>query len=94
MPVFVYFLDNVARPTPEAIARHVDHLRALDDAGRLIVCGPFADGDGGLVCVRAASEDDARVIAEADPFVALGFKRCRVRALEVATRENGYLLAP
>ena len=94
MAVFVIFLDNVARPTPAAIARHVDHLRALDDVGQLIVCGPFADGDGGLVCVHAASEADARAVAEADPFVALGFKRCRVRALDVATRENGYLLVP
>jgi len=92
MRVFVCFLDGAGRLTRDAIARHVDHLRALDDAGRLVVCGPFADGDGGMVCLRAASEDEARELAAADPFVTLGLRTLRVRELEAATRANGYLL--
>lgn len=84
------FLDSVARPTREAIAAHVAHLRALDDRGALVVCGPFADGEGGMVCVSAASLDEATAMATSDPFVVQGFKRYRVRELERATRENGY----
>ena len=91
MPTFVIFLESVARPTPEAIAAHVAHLRSLDDAGALIVCGPFADGEGGLVCVEAESLQAATEIAAADPFVTQGFKRFRVRELERATRDNDYL---
>jgi uncharacterized protein YciI len=92
MPTFVYFLENVARPTPEAIARHVAHLRALDDAGALVVCGPFADGNGGLVVVTAVTESAAREMAERDPFVTEGFKRIHLRELTRASRENDYLL--
>ena len=88
---FVYFLDEIAKATPSAIAAHVAYLRSLDDRGLLVVCGPFRDG-GGMVCLTAASEDDARTIAEADPFVALGHRTYRLRELERATRENGYLL--
>lgn len=87
---FAIFLDGDARPDAAAIAAHVAHLRALDDRGALVVCGPFVDG-GGLVCVRAASAAEARVIADADPFVARGLRTARVRELEAATRGNGYL---
>ena len=92
MRTFVVFLENVSRPTPDAIARHVAHLRALDDRGVLVVCGPFADGDGGLVCLPVQDEAAARAVAESDPFVAKGFKRFRVRELTRATRDNDYLL--
>jgi uncharacterized protein YciI len=92
MRTFVYFLENVSRPPPEAIARHVVHLRALDDSGALVVCGPFADGDGGMVCLTAEDENAARTMAANDPFVAEGFKTFRLRELTRASRENDYLL--
>jgi uncharacterized protein YciI len=88
---YVIFFENVMRPTREVIAAHVAHLRALDDAGALVVCGPFADGDGGMVCVQAETIDRATAMAAGDPFVEQGFKRFRVRELERATRDNGYL---
>ena len=28
------------------VQRHVEHLRSLDDNGRLVICGPFKDGKG------------------------------------------------
>jgi uncharacterized protein len=91
--VFAYFLENVTRPTREAIERHVSYLSELDASGRLIVCGPFLDDEGGgMVCITAPSEGAAHDVARGDPFVALGFKRYRVRELARATRENGYLL--
>ncbi|MFI5302919.1 MAG: YciI family protein [Polyangiales bacterium] len=91
MKTFVYFLDPVSRASPDAIAAHVAHLRALDDAGALVVCGPFVDGSGGVVCVTAASTEEADRIARSDPFVALGVRTYRLRELERATRDNGYL---
>ena len=90
MATFVCALENVTRPDADAIAAHVAWLRALDDAGRLIVCGPFADGDGGLIVFTAADLAQARATAEADPFVVRGCKRARVRELDRAERANGY----
>jgi uncharacterized protein YciI len=90
--VFLSLFENLARPTPEAIEKHVAYLRDLDDRGRLLVCGPFRAGDRGIVCFMAATDEEADRIAREDPFVVLGFKRYRLHEVERATRENGYLL--
>jgi uncharacterized protein YciI len=84
--------ESVARPNRDAIERHVEYLRQLDDRGALLVCGPFRDGSGGIVCFVAETPAEADEIARRDPFVELGFKRYRLHEVERATRENGYLL--
>ncbi len=77
--------------TKDVIGRHIRHLEQLDDTGKLVLCGPFLDHAGGMVVVRASSKEEARAIAEADPFVAEGFESYAIRTLHEATRENGYL---
>ena len=77
--------------TPEIIARHIEHLRKLDDAGKLVLAGPFEDCPGGMVIVRADSLDAAKQIAASDPFVSEGVRTFEVRTWLLATRENGYL---
>ena len=37
-----------------------------------MLSGPFYDRTGGMIVVRAASAEEARAIAEADPLVASG----------------------
>lgn len=74
------------------IRRHVEHLRSLDDNGRLVVCGPFKDGKGGIVVLRAQSREEAESMAKQDPFVAEGFEDYEVRELLAANRNNNYLL--
>lgn len=54
---------------------HVEHLKALGDT--LKVAGPFtgadeADMNGSLLIVEAASENEAREIAERDPYYKAG----------------------
>lgn len=88
---FIYFFENRQPLTRQAVAAHIDYLRSLDDHGALVLCGPFKDGEGGMVCVRAADEETARALADADPFVAQGFKSYRLRELERAERSNNYL---
>lgn len=44
---YVIFLENAKPLSREAVEQHVSHLRALDDAGKLALCGPFADYPGG-----------------------------------------------
>jgi uncharacterized protein len=90
--VFVSLLESLRPPSRTVVERHVVYLRDLDARGALIVCGPFRDGEGGMICFLADSEDEARAIAQGDPFVELGFKRLRLREIERATRENDYLL--
>lgn len=77
--------------TPDLIRAHVAHLQRLDEQGRLVLCGPFADGEGGMVIVRAASLEEARSIAEADPFVASGAETCQVRQWALSNRANNHM---
>ena len=76
----------------QVVQEHVEHLRTLDQEGRLVLCGPFADYPGGMVVFRADSEDEALRIVESDPFIASGFKTFELRTLEVANADNNYLL--
>lgn len=87
---YVILLSNLtdARMTEELIRAHVAHLERLEEAGQLVLCGPFADYKGGMVIIRAGSHDEARVIAESDPFVARGAERYELRTLEVSNRAN------
>jgi uncharacterized protein len=55
-------------------AQHIAHLTAMGRAGRLVIAGPLLD-DGtirGLLVYKAASLDEAKAWAEADPAVKAG----------------------
>ncbi len=61
---------------------HIARLNALQDAGRLILAGPFPTVDavdpgpagfsGSLIVAEFASLQEAEVWAQADPYVAAG----------------------
>lgn len=57
-------------------AAHLAHLGTVWEAGKAVVCGPFADqADLGLrgACIYAAKDAaEARALAEADPAVKAG----------------------
>ena len=74
----------------EARAPHLARLRALDDAGRLLVAGPCpaidaedpgpAGFSGSIVIADFESLEAARAWAEADPYMAAGvYVRVEVR---------------
>ncbi len=90
---YAIFLEKVpGRDTPRAsIDAHVAHLRALDEAGKLVLCGPFTDHASGLVVVHARDKAEAEAIAAADPFVRDGVRTFTVRTWQLANRENNYL---
>jgi len=73
---YVILLDEIpgAQTTRQAVFDHVQHLKALESEGKLVICGPFTDYKGGMVVIKADSIDEARRIAEADPFVKLGLE--------------------
>jgi len=93
MKTFVILLSNTDLETDaNAIKKHIDYLKSLDDKGLLMLAGPFSDYPGGMVVIRAHHEEEAIRIALTDPFIALGYRSFEVRTLEVANKENHYLL--
>lgn len=88
MPLFVIIghdgPDALAK-RPEVRPRHLEHLRPLDRAGRVLIAGPlFADDGrtpaGSLIVLEAASLDEVRDLAGRDPYVVEGvFARHEVR---------------
>ncbi len=90
---YVILLDEIpgAQTTRQAVFDHVQHLKALESEGKLVICGPFTDYKGGMVVIKADSIDEARRIAEADPFVKLGLRKYQIRTLELSCAENNHM---
>ncbi len=90
---FVIVLDKVTNKetSHETIQRHIEHLRKLDQLGKLVLCGPFTDYASGLVIVKAKNKDEAIAIAKADPFVIEGVRTPVVRTWLLACAANNYL---
>jgi uncharacterized protein YciI len=89
-PIMLFKIPGVDT-SRETVARHIAHVKDLDDQGKLVLAGPFEDYAGGMVIVRAESIEAAKKIAESDPFVTEGVRTFEVRTWLLATRENGYL---
>jgi uncharacterized protein len=72
-----------ASATPEKLKAllpaHLEYMIGLERRGALCASGPLSDGAGppsgaGLSILRAASAEEARALAEADPFVRSGLR--------------------
>jgi uncharacterized protein YciI len=57
---------------------HIEFLNRMEEEGKIFARGKFPDGSGGLVVYKCESLEDARKIAESDPYVHNG-----VRSLEL-----------
>lgn len=90
MQKFLMLMDDQRPLTEEVIKRHVEHLKALQQNDRLVLCGPLVEG-GGMVLLLAANKKEARQIAESDPFIKDGYKTYTIRTLIEANEENNYL---
>jgi uncharacterized protein len=73
-----YAVLSKASPTPEKLKpllpAHLEYMIGLEKRGVLFASGPLSDGAGpptgaGLTILRTASVEEARALAEADPFV-------------------------
>lgn len=81
MNYYVYILTIVVERSvyEPHLPAHRAYLAQLDQAGALVLSGPFTDRRGGMVLIRAESEAAARAIAEADPLVVNGVDRYELR---------------
>ena len=66
------------------LPKHLEYMIGLEKAGVLFASGPLTTAPGapagdGLTILRAASTDEARVIAAADPFVVNKLRSFEVR---------------
>ena len=87
---YVYLMNNKKALNLETVKKHVQYLKNLDDLGKLVLCGPFTDYDGGMVILECKNIEEARAIAESDPFIEEGYKTFALRTLRIANKENNY----
>ena len=87
---YVYLMDNKKALNLETVKKHVQYLKKLDDLGKLVLCGPFTDYDGGMVILECKNIEEARAIAESDPFIKEEYKTFELRTLRIANKENNY----
>jgi uncharacterized protein YciI len=61
-------MDARARVRPD----HLAYMTALHEQGTVVYAGPVGDGGGALVLIRAASQQDAQRVVDADPYTVAG----------------------
>lgn len=94
---YVMFIERgktYNKMTKEVVAKHVDNIRALDDAGKIELVGAFRGypGVAGMIVLKTDSLEEAEELCKTEPLVALGYATYKLRNLLVANRENNYLL--
>lgn len=85
----LYVVESTPQVEPESLQAtlpaHLEYQKHQERAGKLAFAGPLSDDTGelmegtGLIVYRAASLDEARQIADADPMHAEGKRRYRLR---------------
>ena len=71
---------NGTKLRPSVRPAHLQNLRPLVEAGRVIVGGPFTDGSGSLMVIDFEDEAAANAFANSDPYVKQGvFERVEIR---------------
>lgn len=95
--LYVMFINKSKtynKVTKKIIEDHVENLRTLDNNGSLESCGVFKGypGVAGMVVLRADSYEDAEELCKQEPLVIGGYATYTLKALQVADKENNYLL--
>ena len=82
------------RLTKVIVERHVENIRKLDDNDNLELCGVFKGykGVAGMLILKANSYEEAEKLCNKEPLVLEGFATYKLYALQVANKENNYLL--
>lgn len=80
--------------TKAVVERHVENIRRLDDGGQLALCGVFRGypGVAGMYILKTESQQAAEALCRQEPLVVEGYATYKLYPLQVANRENNYLL--
>lgn len=95
--LYVMFIEKTKqynKMTKAVVETHVENLRKWDDAGHLEFCGVFKGypGVAGMVILKAESYEKAEELCKSEPLVMGGYATYKLKAVQVADRENNYLL--
>lgn len=95
--VYVMFIErgkSYNKMTMEVVKRHVENIRKLDDNGKIRLCGVFKGypGVAGMYIINAKSYEEAEEICKLEPLVIEGYATYKLRTLQIANRDNNYLL--
>ena len=63
--------------------QHLAYLESLKDQGKIFAMGPFVDGAGGMVIYIADSPEEAKTMAEKDPYVVEGVRRLELHEWKI-----------
>ena len=82
------------RLTRKAVEEHVENIRRLDDEGNLEICCVFKGypGMAGMYILKTESREEAEELCNREPLVVGGYATYKLVGLEIANRENNYLL--
>lgn len=80
--------------TKKVVTEHVENIRKLDDAGKLEICGVFKGypGMAGMYILKTDTREEAEEICKMEPLVVGGYATYKLVTLQIADRENNYLL--
>ncbi len=80
--------------TKKVVVEHVENIRRLDDAGKLEICGVFKGypGMAGMYILKTESREEAEELCKLEPLVTRGYATYKLVTLQIADRENNYLL--
>ena len=72
---------------------HVDHLKKIKQAGKLILCGPFTDDFSAFQLLCAINLDEATKMIKQDPFISAGYySSFEIKELIEANENNSWLM--
>jgi len=94
---YVLILKNRKKSlTEDLLNGHVEHLKNLDNAGILVLCGPLKDiefNDGGMVIIEANDKKEAENYFLKDPFISEEyFGDYSIYELTEANKANNWLM--
>lgn len=95
--LYVMFIERgktYNKMTKEVVIKHVDNIRALDDAGKIEFAGVFQGypGVAGMIVFKTESYEEAEEFCKQEPLVTLGYATYKLHKIQAANRENNYLL--
>lgn len=76
------------------LTEHVENLQELDNAGKIELAGAFKGypGMAGMFVLKAESYEEAEAICQKEPLIVAGFATYELHRLQIASKENNYLL--
>jgi len=76
------------------VVKHVEHIKKLDDEGKLVLCGATKGylGVAGMIVFKAESYEEAEAFCKSEPFVTEGYATFKLFSMRVGNKDNNYLL--